>query len=91
MPAEEGIRLHKEKRLFPVIDGSHEYDQEDPIGSGTRWSLDLTAEDDKLLAQQGVLGNKVCPGAGQIGECLFPRRGSGLLVSSAAIYAAGLD
>jgi hypothetical protein len=66
MPAEEGIRLHKEKRLFPVPDGSREYDQEEPIGPGICWALHLMVEDDQLLAQQRVLGNKVCPGACQI-------------------------
>jgi hypothetical protein len=64
MPAEKGIRLHKEKRLFPVPDGSREYDQEEPIGSGIGWALHLTVENDQLLAQQRVLGNEVCSGAG---------------------------
>ena len=64
MPAEEGIGLHNEKRLFPVPDGSREYDQKQPIGPGTCWALHLTAEDDQLLAQQRVFGNEFCPGAG---------------------------
>ena len=69
MPAEERIGLHKEKRLLPVPDGSREDDQEEPISPDIGWALDLTAEDDQLLAQQRVLDNEVCPGAGQIGEC----------------------
>ena len=69
MPAEEGIGLHNEERLFPVPDGSREQDQEQPIGPGTRWALHLTTEDDQLLTEQRVFGDEFSPGAGQIVQC----------------------
>ena len=52
MPAEEGIGLNNEERLFPVPDGPRQHDQEESIGPGTRWALHLTAKDDQLLSEQ---------------------------------------
>ena len=69
MPAEEGIGLHNQQRLFPVPGGPREDDQEQPIGPGTRCALHLTAEDDQLLTEQRVLGDEFSPGASQIVQC----------------------
>jgi hypothetical protein len=42
MPTEKGIGLNNGERLFPVPGRPCKHDQEQPIGSGTRWALDLT-------------------------------------------------
>jgi len=68
MPAEKGSRLNNEERLFPVRDGSHKQQQEESIGPGTRWALDLTTEHDELLTEQGVFGDECSSGPGQIGK-----------------------
>lgn len=66
MPAEMGIGLNNEQCLCPTAGSSCEQYQEQPIDPGTRWTLDLTVEDDQLLTEQRVLGDEACPGAGQI-------------------------
>src|SRR5262245_25173097 len=38
VPVEEGLRLDNEERLFPVTDGTREYDQEHAIALRTRWA-----------------------------------------------------
>jgi hypothetical protein len=68
MPAEEGIGLNNVERLFPTADCSCKQDQEQPIGPGTRWALDLTTEDDQLLAKQRIFRDEVGLGASEIGE-----------------------
>jgi hypothetical protein len=56
MPAEEGLGLDNQERLFPAMGSPCEQDQEQPIRPGTRWALDLTAENDQLLTKQRVFG-----------------------------------
>ena len=68
MPADEGSRLHNEKRLLPTVDSSCEYDQEHAIALGTRGALHLTAKHDELLTEQGVFSDEIRLGAGQIGK-----------------------
>jgi hypothetical protein len=68
MPAEEGIRLHKEKRLLPSLGRPREYDQEEPVSPATRWALDLTTEDDQRLPEQRMFGDKFGLGASEVDE-----------------------
>lgn len=72
MPAEERIRLDKEKRLFPPAGCPREYNQDHPICLGAGWALHLAAEDDELLTKQGVFGNEFRLGTGKIGERAGP-------------------
>jgi hypothetical protein len=69
MPAEEGLGLDNEKRLFPTADGPCEQDQKYPIRFATSWTFDLTTKDDQLLAKQCIFGEKFSSGSGKIGEC----------------------
>ena len=66
MPAEEGLGLDNQERLFPVLGGPREQDQEKSIGPGTCWALDLTMEDDQLLTKQRIFGDECSPAPGQI-------------------------
>ena len=68
MPAEEGLGLNNEERLFPTADSPREDDQEHAIGLGTGWTLHLAAEDDQLLTKQRIFGKELRPGAGKIRE-----------------------
>ena len=68
MSGEEGLGPHNEERLCPVPDGSCKYDEKQPIEPGTCGALYLTAKDDQLLSQQGVLGSELGLGASEIGE-----------------------
>jgi hypothetical protein len=42
--------------------------QEQAIGFATRWTFDLTAEDDQLLTKQRIFRDEVCLGAGKVGQ-----------------------
>jgi hypothetical protein len=66
MPTEEGIGLNHQERLFPAVSGPREQDQEYPISFAAGWALYLTTEDDQLLTEQGIFGDEVRLGAGQI-------------------------
>ena len=68
MPAEKGIRLNNEERLFPTAGSPCEQHQKYLIRPGTHWALHLTAQNDELLTKQGVFCDEVRLGAGQIGE-----------------------
>jgi hypothetical protein len=69
MPAEESIRLNNDERLLPTEGSPGKHHQEEPVGPATRWALHLTAKDDQLLSQQGVLGDEFGLGASEVGEC----------------------
>src|SRR5215469_3971179 len=58
MPAEEGVGLNNEERLFPTAGSPCEQHQEHTIGPGTRWALHPTSKDDQRLSEQSVFGNE---------------------------------
>jgi hypothetical protein len=91
MPAEEGIRLHKEKCLLPSFGRPREYDQEEPISPGTRWALDLTTEDDQRLPEQRSFGDKFGLGASEVDERSGQRSAIGWLrpLKQALVHATG--
>ena len=49
---------NNEKRLFPSLGRPREQDQQQTIRPGTRWALDVTAEDDQLLTKERIFGNE---------------------------------
>jgi hypothetical protein len=53
---------------FQLWGSPREYDQEESIGPGTRWALDLTTAEDELLTKQRVFSDEFGPGASEIGE-----------------------
>jgi hypothetical protein len=91
MPAEEGLGLNNQERLFPVPGSPREHGQEQSIRPGTRWALDLTAENDHLLTKQRVFGEKVSPGAGKISERCAQQRATRwhCPLEQALVYATG--
>ena len=76
MPAQHGIQLDDQQRLPPGLDAAGKQDEDRPIGRRAARALDAAPEDDKLLAQEGVLGDKRGPTAtlGSAGFVAVSRR-----------------
>ena len=71
VPAQEGFGLDNVQRVLPVPSDTSQQHQTNPIAVGQFRSLDLPPEDDQLLTQHRVFGDKVrtaarhvCQGAG---------------------------
>jgi len=59
MPAQERIGLEDDDGFLPTPDPAGEEDEPKAIGWGESWLVNLAVEDDELLAEEGVLGNKL--------------------------------
>ena len=81
MPAEEGIRLNNEERLFPAAGSPCEQHQEDPIRLGTRWALHLTTKDDQLLPSNAFSAMSSDLVRAKIVQCSHEERASSLVSS----------
>ena len=66
MPAQEGIGLEDEDGFPPNPDPAGEEDEPEPVGWGEAWLADLAMEEDKLLAEEGVLGNELGLAASEV-------------------------
>lgn len=66
MPAQERVRLEDEGGVFPMLDAAGQQDQPQTIRSGKGWLLDLSMEDEELLAEHGVLCDEFGFAAGEV-------------------------
>ena len=66
MPPQERLWLNHEKRLLPCSRRSSEQDQKQPIRFGAGWSFHLSAQDDKLLAQERVFCHEFGRASGKV-------------------------
>lgn len=66
MPTEQGLWLNNEESVLPSPNCFCQKHQDEPIRFGTEWSFDLWAQDNELLAHEGVLGNQFGFSAGKI-------------------------
>ena len=68
MPAQQRLRLDKEKRLFPGSNHPGEEHQQKPVRLPVHWSFDLSMKDDQLMSQQRVFRQQFGFASGQISE-----------------------
>ena len=68
MPAEKGLGLNNEERLFPTADSSCKDEQKYAIGTGAGCTLHLTTKHDQLLTEQRIFGDRFSLGASEDGE-----------------------
>ena len=54
MPTQQGVGLDNVQGLLPELGAPGQKDQSNAVNTGELRSLDLTPEDDELLAEQGV-------------------------------------
>lgn len=83
MPAEQGVGLNDQQRLPPRCHAVGEQHEERAVGRGAAGAGDATMQDEQLLAEEGVLGDKRGLAARQVAECPgdkvvggWPRRGA---------------
>jgi hypothetical protein len=50
MPAEERVRLNDVQRMLPVTGEASQQHESNPVAVRELWSLDLSPENDQLLA-----------------------------------------
>jgi len=62
MPTQEGVRFEDEGGGLPTLRTACKEDQPEAIGLGEAWFLGLTMEDDRLLAEEGILSDEFGPG-----------------------------
>jgi len=68
MPAQQGLGLHEEHGLPPGPHAGGQYDQQRTIRGRAVDALHAALRHDKLLAQQGVLGDERAFAARQVGQ-----------------------
>jgi hypothetical protein len=86
MPAQQGFGLNDEEGCFPRTQLVSQEDEGYPVVPGEDGAFRLAAEDDHLLAQEGVLPDQIQPGARHIGG--YGGR-QGLVVRPSSSCAAG--
>ncbi len=59
MPAEQGLGLEDQERFSPMREAMGQEQEPEAVGRGEARFLGLTAEDEELLAEEGILGNQV--------------------------------
>jgi hypothetical protein len=77
MPAQERLRLNNEERLLPCTRRSSEQDQDHPIRLCASRSFDVSAENNELLTEEGVLGHEFGLASEKICDRPHHERGSG--------------
>ena len=68
MPTQDGIRLNNVQSRLPEVGETSQKGQTSPVTVGKLRPFDRAFEDDKLLAEHGVLDKEVGFGARQIGD-----------------------
>ena len=66
MPAQECVWLNNMKSLFPEPGTAGEQNQTETVTVGMQRALDLSIEDNQLLAQQRIFYNQIGTAASQI-------------------------
>jgi hypothetical protein len=66
MPGQERIGMEDEEGSPPSPDPAGEEDEPEAVGWGERWLAALAMDEDKLLAEEGVLGNELGFAASEI-------------------------
>ncbi|MEO8288783.1 MAG: hypothetical protein ABI670_20380 [Chloroflexota bacterium] len=61
VPAKQGIGLDDEQGARPRSEPARQQHQQGSVGVAELWSGDLTAQDNQLLAQQGILHYEFLP------------------------------
>jgi hypothetical protein len=69
MPAQQRLRLDKEKGLFPGSNHPGEEHQKKPVPLSIHRAFDLSMQDEQLMSQQRVFRQQFGFASGQIGEC----------------------
>ena len=59
MPAQQGVRLNDEQRLLPEGRRPGQEQEPESVTIAELRVFDLALEDDQLLSQEGVLGDKL--------------------------------
>jgi hypothetical protein len=77
MPTQERLWLDNEKRLFPGPNHPYEKYHEYTIRFGTDGSFHLSAEDDELLAEEGVFCHEFGLASGKVSHGSQKKRGIG--------------
>ena len=68
MPTKQCLRLDNEERLFPGSNHLGEEYQKKSVPLSVCWSLNLSLQDEQLVAQQRVFREQFGFASGQIGE-----------------------
>jgi hypothetical protein len=68
VPPQERVGLDDEERLSPRADAAGQEHQQYPITRVAAGPLDTAPQDEKLLPQQGILGDQLGPAPLQIGQ-----------------------
>jgi len=68
-PSQQRLRLDKEKRLFPGSNHPGEEHQKKSVPLSVCWSLNLSMQDEQLVAQQRVFRQQFGFASGQIDKC----------------------
>jgi hypothetical protein len=66
MPAQEGVRFEDKQGCLPTPDTTDKEDEPQAIRLGDPRFPDLAIEDDRLLAEEGILGDEFGSRAGDI-------------------------
>ncbi len=89
MPTQQGLGLDDLQNWFPIRHPACEEQQQQPVAPGQTRGLHLPAQDDQLLAQQGVLGEQVGAAAWEISERACHEIGTGGLCEATEEFVRG--
>jgi hypothetical protein len=68
MPAEERVGFEDEEGFPPVLNATGEQDKPEAIGLRKGRFFDLAVKDDKLLAEQSILGDEISFAACEVSD-----------------------
>jgi len=80
VPAQQGLGLYDDESVSPRLHTTGQDDQQSPVSGCTADAFHAALQHDKLLAEQGILGNQRPLAAGQVGQGVHDetcRRGRG--------------
>src|SRR5215471_19145406 len=68
MPPQQGVWLNNHEGLLPGTNQPGQQDEKNAIGLRACWPFHLPLEDEQLLAQEGIFGEKLELASAKIGE-----------------------
>jgi hypothetical protein len=66
VPTQQRLRLDQDQGVAPVGEYRSEADEDEPVGGAQLGALRLARSDEKLVTQEGVLGEKLTTGPCQV-------------------------